>query len=192
MNRHTRRQFTTALGAAGLAGLPAVSAAAEEPGAMAPETHIESLNGAWQFRFLDGDRESAEVTVPHTWQIDSDKAEYTGMAHYRRGFDVPAAWRGKSVRVEFEAVYHSARVRVNGSPVGSHERKGYTAFSFDISRHLLFGGLNWIDVEVDNTFRGDMLPRLTSYDWVKDGGITRPVQLLVSPVVFVERVEVDS
>ncbi|MCP5117653.1 MAG: hypothetical protein GY953_43070, partial [bacterium] len=191
MKRHTRRQFTTALGAAGLAGLPAVSAAAEEPGAMAPETYIESLNGAWQFR-LDTERDWTTVQVPHTWQVDNNKSEYTGVAWYRREFDAPAAWRGQAVRIEFEAVYHSAWVTVNGQPVGSHERKGYTAFSFDISKVLRLGERNRLEVKVDNTFRDDMLPRNTSYDWVKDGGITRPVQLLVTPAVFIERVEVNA
>lgn len=37
-----------------------------------------------------------------------------------------------------------------------------------------------------------MLPRRDSSDWANDGGIFRPVQLLITPKTFVERVEVDA
>jgi len=37
-----------------------------------------------------------------------------------------------------------------------------------------------------------MLPRMKSYDWTNDGGITRPVQLVITPQTFIERIEIDS
>jgi beta-galactosidase/beta-glucuronidase len=37
-----------------------------------------------------------------------------------------------------------------------------------------------------------MLPRGHSSDWAHDGGIFRPVQLLITPKVFVERVDVEA
>ena len=82
------------------------------------------------------------VTVPHTWQIAAATAEYYGLAWYGRNFDVPAEWAGATVRIEFEAVFHSAAVWVNGHPAGEHLRKGYTAFLLDITRHLKFGARN--------------------------------------------------
>ena len=36
------------------------------------------------------------------------------------------------MRIEFEAVFHSAKVWVNGKPAGEHLRKAYTAFTCDI------------------------------------------------------------
>jgi beta-glucuronidase len=47
-------------------------------------------------------------------------------------------------------------------------------------------------VRADNWFDETMLPRGRSYDWVRDGGIVRPVSLLATPAVFVDRVEVDA
>jgi beta-glucuronidase len=37
-----------------------------------------------------------------------------------------------------------------------------------------------------------MLPSGTSYDWAEDGGITRPVNLLVTPPVYADRLAIDA
>ncbi len=150
-----------------------------------------SLDGAWQFR-LDAAGEWKQVRVPHTWQVAGESAGYRGVAWYRRDFELPASWRGRTVRVEFEAVYHSARVSVNGEAVGEHLGRGYTAFQFDLTRAARFGEVNTIEVRVDNAFSDRILPRGDSFDWAMDGGITRPVRLLATPPVFLEAVDVDA
>ena len=149
----TRRNFlksaSSFLGAAlssGVVPVPAQTAQLSNPS----ETKRVSFNGLWQFR-LDPDRVGQanawykpaqvadgwqNVTVPHTWQTAQDSAEYFGVAWYRRTLEVPAEWSDRTVRVEFEAVFHSASVWVNGTKVGDHPRKGYTAFNFEIARHL--------------------------------------------------------
>ena len=132
------------------------------------------------------------IDVPHTWQVDPGYAEYRGVAWYRRGFDVPDPWRHSVVRVEFEAVFHSATIWINGQPAGDHSRKGYTAFTLDITPFLRWGETNAVAVRVDNAFNDHMLPRGRSSDWAHDGGIYRPVQLLVTPKTFVERVDVEA
>ncbi len=96
------------------------------------------------------------------------------------------------MRLEFEAVFHTATVWVNGQLVGEHARKGYTAFSFDITQMLRSDQSNAIAVRVDNAFNEHMLPRGRSSDWANDGGIVRPVKLLVTPKTFVERVDVEA
>ena len=60
-------------------------------------------------------------------------AEYYGAAWYRRTFDVPPEWRAFAVRVEFEAVFHTATVWINCQMAGEHRGKGYTVFTFDIN-----------------------------------------------------------
>jgi beta-glucuronidase len=165
-----------------------------------------SLNGWWRFR-LDPQTEGEknrwfapdlslqgwqDVCVPHTWQVTPESAEYYGVAWYRRSFDVPRQWEAGAVRVEFEAVFHSATVWVNGVEAGKHLGKGYTAFTFDLNRLLKFGAENTIAVRVDNAFNESMLPRGRSSDWAHDGGIYRPVTLLITPQVFIENVWVDA
>lgn len=186
MDHLSRRQFGQAM-----------AAASASPRSTAPEGAPDSvfeirvpLDGTWEFR-LDREIPWREVTVPHTWQIAENSAGYLGPAWYRKRFDVPPEWLAKTVRIEFEAVTHSAGVKLNGTPVGEHVGKGYTAFILDLNRALK-AGANTLEVRVDNAFNEAMLPRGNSYDWTPDGGIIRPVALIVTPRVFIERLEVDA
>ena len=207
----SRRKFISAT-------VGAVAGALATPGLMADEitghscvSDIVSLCGEWLFR-TDPDDQGAKnnwhsadslgedwgsVTVPHTWQVAPQLADYRGVAWYWRTFDLPSMYANASgpdraVRIEFEAVFHSATVWVNGQLAGEHARKGYTAFVLDVTNLLQSGRSNTIAVRVDNAFNQHMVPRGRSSDWANDGGIFRPVQLLITPKIFVERVDVDA
>ena len=132
------------------------------------------------------------VSVPHTWQIEPSLTEYRGVAWYRRTFEVHNRRQEAAVRVEFEAVFHSAKVWVNGASAGEHAGKPYTAFQLDVTSLLRPKGPNSLIVRVDNTFNEHMLPRGRSSDWAHDGGIYRPAHLLISPKTFIERVEIEA
>ena len=195
----TRRRFFAAGAAFPLLAGSAAGAAPPPAGRYSGGESI-SLNGRWLFR-LDPDSRGEpggwavpdapvvgwrEVSIPHTWQVEPENAGYRGVAWYRRSFDAPEAWRDRAVRVEFEAVFHTATVWVNGKEAGRHIGKGYTAFTLDIGHLLRFGAPNTLVVKVDNAFNESMLPRGRSSDWAHDGGIYRPVRLLVTPQVFIE------
>ena len=150
-----------------------------------------TLDGLWDFR-LDTETKWKTVTVPHTWQTAAESAGFYGVCWYERVFDVPKEWSGSAVRMEFEAVFHSATVWVNGRPAGEHLRKGYTAFTLNITPHLKWGAPNTMRVRADNSFDEHMLPRGHSSDWAHDGGIYRPVSLLATPADYIERVDVDA
>ena len=75
---------------------------------------------------------------------------------------------------------------------GEHIGKGYTGFRCDLSPGIRFGQINDLVVRVDNSFSNRMLPRLKSYDWTNDGGLFRPVRVLVTSAVFIERLEIDA
>lgn len=132
------------------------------------------------------------VTLPHTWQVKESFTDYRGDAWYTKTFTAPQSWAHSVVRIEFEAVYHSAMVWINGHLAGEHPLKGYTAFAFDITRLLYFDQSNTISVRVNNAFNEHMLPRARSSDWALDGGIYRPVRLLVTNRLYAEHVEVDA
>lgn len=189
------------LPSAAAAGQPTTPAVADDARA-----RRVSLNGLWHFRLDPGNIGRTNgwfksnqisdvwqsVTVPHTWQIAQESAEYFGTAWYRRLLEVPEDWTDQTVRIEFEAVFHSASVWLNGNEIGQHLRKGYTAFEFDITRFLQPGRDNLLVVMVNSDFDSRMLPRGHSSDWTHDGGIYRPVSLLITPRVYVERVDVDA
>jgi len=171
-----------------------------------PTTRLVSLCGKWRFQvdpqnvggrasWFAGDSPSTgwrDVEVPHTWQVDAAHSDYRGVAWYRREFDALPSWRESAVRIEFEAVFHTATVWVNGHLAGEHPRRGYTAFRFDITQFLHWGQPNTIAVRADNTFDDHMLPRGRSSDWANDGGLFRPVQLLITPRTFVESVDIEA
>ena len=213
MERWTRRRFLTgaaqaAAGAAAAGTSCAGGRAGRGEGGTAGEAgNLEvSLDGPWLFRTDPGGRGEAEswsapgaptagweeVTVPSTWQVAEKTADHLGAAWYRREFETPEDWKGKAVRIEFEAVFHTAVVFVNGKRAGEHIGKGYTAFALDISALLEPGHRNTVAVRVDNSFSATMLPRSDSYDWTPDGGITRPVRLIVTPPVYIESLWVDA
>jgi beta-glucuronidase len=183
---------------------PALSSGAKTADLSAPKT--VSLCGRWWFRTDSGsvgeeqrwyeadDSNSAwrKVRVPHTWQVDPAFIDYRGVAWYRRTFDAPSEWQNSAIRVEFEAVFHTATIWVNGELAGEHARKGYTAFVLDVTHLLRWGSSNTIAVRVDNAFNDHMIPRGRSSDWAHDGGIYRPVQLLITPKTFVERVDIEA
>ncbi len=213
MERWTRRNFLAgaAAAAAGSAiaspscgGTPRGRAVGTSDGS--GQTHEVPLDGAWRFRLDPEDRGEAagwaapetaeegwgEVAVPSTWQVAERTADYLGVGWYRRDFEVPEDWRGRVVRIEFEAVYHTATVFINGKKAGEHVGKGYTAFTFDITDLVEFGRPNAVSVRADNSFAPAMLPRKNSYDWTPDGGLTRPVRLIVTSPVYLEAVWVDA
>src|SRR5262249_42624314 len=133
-----------------------------------------------------------KVQVPHTWQVQPSLAAYRGVAWYRRDFDVAEHWADSVLRVEFESVFHTATVWINGQLAGEHARMGYASFTLDSTHLLRPGRRNTIAVRVDNSFNEHMLPRGRSSDFPHDGGIYRPVTLLATPEAFVERVHVDA
>lgn len=206
----SRRDFLIAGSGAALASATATLGAAKPhaPGAEVSGifTHRIPLDVNWIFRTEGSANEQSAswnqpdvstsgwttVQVPHTWQVMPGLEEYRGVAWYRCEFDTSADWLGKRVQIEFEAVFHSATVWVNGKKAGDHLRKGYTAFTFDITGLLLAQGHNVVAVKVDNAFDENMLPRGRSSDWAHDGGLFRPVWLLITPSAYVERVAIEA
>lgn len=133
----------------------------------------QSLNGAWDFTIDPTAVTSAEgawdmLTVPENWDTTPAYSKHRGKGWYRRTFTIPADWRGKQVRLCFDAVYHKAEVSLNGKSLGSHIG-GYTPFEFDVTAHLDWNGVNTVVVMADNSYaRGAWWP------W---GGISRDVTL---------------
>ncbi len=202
----SRRRFLSQTAALALTPLGTSAATDVHTAPSASITGTVSLCGEWLFRTDPGAVLTSEqgaatnatigvwnkVKIPHTWQIEPGSVDFRGIAWYRRSFDVPTAWRDCAVRIEFEAVFHTATVWINGQLAGEHLRKGYTAFTLDITHLLHWGQSNTIAVRVDSAFNEHMLPRGRSSDWAHDGGIFRPVQLLATPKTFVERVAIEA
>lgn len=136
-----------------------------------------SLNGLWSMTIQD---KEYEVTIPHTYNVMDGLEDYAGKAVYKRTLPVTADMHDKTLRLHFGAVYHDAIVYVNGIKVGEHLNKGYTPFSFDITRYIKWDGENTLEVQTSNAYTEHGLPYKRSFDWCNDGGIYRDVWLHIS------------
>ncbi|MGW8315900.1 MAG: glycoside hydrolase family 2 protein [Bacteroidales bacterium] len=112
---------------------------------------------------------------------------------YRYRFQVPADWKGKSVRLVFEGVMTDCRVQVNGKEAGPVHQGGFYRFSYEIDDLLRIGKENTLEVEVkkfSDNMSVNQAERKADY-WIF-GGIYRPVYLMVAPKEHIERVAVDA
>ena len=135
------------------------------------------LDGEWQMTIGD---KTYTVNMPHTYNVMDGLEDYAGEAVYKRALPITKDMKGKTVRLHFEAVNHDAVVFVNGKKVGEHLNKGYTPFSFDITKVLDFSKDNTLEVRTSNAYTEHALPYKRSFDWSNDGGIYRSVRLHVS------------
>ena len=143
---------------------------------------VYSLNDDWQFFYKhDMSSDNARVvSLPHTWNLDALAGQGTYLqttANYSRNIFVPAEWSGKRLFIKFHGVQTIADLFVNGHHVGEH-RGGWTAFTFEITKHIEYGKNNSLVVVVNNAYQNDVLP--TSSDENLYGGIYRDVELIVT------------
>ncbi len=141
------------------------------------------------------------VTIPHTWNtVSADAGDhhsdphfksgyYRGACWYARSLDIPASWRGKRVFIRFEAASMVAKTYLNGQLLGEH-RGGFTAFCYELTSFLRFGAANELRVQVDNSHQEDVAP--LSGDFNIDGGIYRPVHLIVTDPVCISPLNMAS
>jgi len=111
---------------------------------------------------------------------DVDQGVHTGYVpggvfEYAKTFEVPEAWREKTVRLEFEGVYRDAVVFLGGDAV-AHEPNGYNAFEAVLDPYLRYGEPNRVTVEA----RAHRDSR-----WYSGAGIYRPVHLVVADPVHI-------
>ena len=158
------------------------------------------INRGWRYNpnFVRGghdldfdDSKFDQIVIPHTniplpWHGFDDKS-YEFVSLYRRRFKLPAEARGHHVFVDFEGVMTAATVWINGRRLGEY-KGGYTPFSFDLTRHLNFGGDNLLAVDVDSSERPDIPPFGYQIDYLTFGGIYREVALRIVPSSYIENI----
>ncbi len=79
-----------------------------------------------------------------------DTGQYRGVVLYRKHFTVPADANGKKVFIEFEGIYNTAYVWVNGQKVGYYEHT-VAPFGFDITKYVEAGEEAVIAVASDSS-----------------------------------------
>ncbi|VGO11991.1 Beta-galactosidase [Pontiella desulfatans] len=119
----------------------------------------EGRQAAWHVQETFNELESRPIQVPSCWEeIEQD---YEGVATYGKTFKVSRDWKGKTVRLQFDAVNYIAEVWLNDHCVGRHEG-GYGPFEFQVDDLLKFGQENFLSLRVVG-------PIVTREDLVIDG-----------------------
>jgi beta-galactosidase len=118
------------------------------------------------------------VNVPYPFEIDEPNVptEENPVGSYRRTFDVPEAWLGEQVFVEFGAVSSAFYLWINGEYVGYSEGSK-TPSEFNVT-NFVQAGENTIAVEV---YRWSTGSYLEDQDFWSLSGIQRDVSLFVRP-----------
>jgi beta-galactosidase len=177
-----------------------------------------AINTSWKFiksNILTGaevtgynDAGWQSVTIPHDFNGGSDNVNndvfsgpsmYRGAGWYRTHITIGSQYQGKKVFVEFEAVSLVADVYINGTRLGQH-RGGYTAFSYDITQYVVFGGDNVLAVRANSVNDNTVAPWMytpfgtypSSYDYAVYGGIYRDVWITITDQAKVEATFVST
>ena len=137
----------------------------------------EGVNSKW---FQNELSQTRTVNLPHTWNVEKGTEMYYGMAWYQEKMNVPAEWKNKNVVLQFGAINHTSVIYVNGIKVGENIGDGFDKFFVNLNGKLNYGKANTITVSVNNDYGRNKVPFGSSFDWPNDGGIIRPVAIIVS------------
>jgi len=171
----------------------------------------QTLNGPWQFEFDDQDRGLSEgwhsgdrsfsrtIVVPYAFQSKlsgiGDPA-FHDVVWYKRTFDVPPAWTGRRVLLNFGAVDYEAVVWVNGERVASH-RGGHVGFAVDVTDRVKPSGnvvvVRVLDPGTDRTIpRGKQYwrPKSEGIFYTRTTGLWQPVWIEAAGAVRVARLRI--
>ena len=138
-----------------------------------------------------------DLKVPGNWEMAGfSPATYNqpdnAIGLYRLEFDVPAEWKGRIVKINFDGVQNAAEVYLNGQPVNVDEpsegranfhQGGWDAFQADLTPVVKFGEKNLLALRV---YKNSKYIDLDTGDYFLLGGIHRTVTLFSVPQTHIE------
>ncbi len=170
---------------------------AEYPRPQMVRTDWLNLNGAWEYQSGTeddptpfGTKLKSEILVPFPVESAlSGVMEHHERIWYRRSFNVPTAWKGKQLMLNFGAVDYEAEVFINGQSLGVH-KGGYEPFSLNITPQLNENGPQEIIVRVFDPTEAGGQPR--GKQTTKPGGIMYTPTTGIWQTVWLEPVNLRS
>ncbi|WP_081810589.1 glycoside hydrolase family 2 protein [Flavobacterium daejeonense] len=189
-----------------IAGLSLLSLLAIETKAQGKLSEVAKYNFNYGWKLNVGDVTSAQnnafndqswkgVNLPFAWnQHEAFKVDIshlsTGIAWYRKTFQLPKEAADKKVFIEFEGVRQMGEVYVNGTMVGLHEN-GAMAFGLDLTSYLKpYPQENVIAVKTDNDWRYHERTTGSTFQWndknfnANYGGLPKNVFLHIKSKVY--------
>lgn len=141
------------------------------------------------------DQKWTPINLPYAWnQSEAFRLDITqlstGIAWYRKTFQLPKDSNDKKVFVEFEGVRQMGEIYINGTFIGRHEN-GVMAFGFDLTPYIKpYPQENVIAVKTDNDWKYKEKLSGSGFQWNNNnfnanyGGIPKNVFLHITPKVF--------
>ncbi|MCG8371983.1 MAG: beta-glucuronidase [Balneolales bacterium] len=175
----------------------------------------EGLSQSWFEDALDGDVHT--IAIPGSWNEQLEEQgfkNYVGKAWHETWFTIPEVMQNNHrVWIRVGAADHRATVWVNGTYIGEHVG-GYVPFEFDVTDALIEAGEpNHLVLCVDSTLSMHTLPQdvdpnspmydtpayqrrhlypATRFDFFPYGGLTRSVNLVITPREYISSISIDS
>lgn len=151
------------------------------------QRQVVNLNRHWIFNhgWETNIRTGSHVNLPHTWNHDAlgGKADYyRGMGNYSKVIEIPKDWQGRHIYIRFGGANSLCDLYINGNHLGQH-KGGYTAFGWEISKHLNYGERNTIWARVSNADNLEIAPLSGAYNMY--GGLYRDAKLIALPEVYI-------
>jgi len=164
----------------------------------------------WDFFCTDGINSGkwTKIGVPSCWEVQGfgkyqygmkfyGKAFPDGVANekgmYKYEFEVPLAWRGRQVIINFEASMTDTEVKINGQKAGAIHQGAFYRFSYNITERIKYGTKNLLEVTVSKESENagvNLAERRADY-W-NFGGIFRPVFLDIKPALNIQQLSIDA
>jgi beta-galactosidase/beta-glucuronidase len=143
------------------------------------------------------------LNVPGNWEMAGfSPATYNqpdnAIGMYRLEFEVPADWKGRVVKLNFDGVQNGAEVYLNGKPVdvdepsegkSNYHQGGWDAFQADLTPVVKFGEKNLLAVRV---YKNTQAVDLDTGDYFFLGGIHRTVTLFSVPQIHLDDLAVRT
>ena len=141
------------------------------------------------------------IPVPSNWELQGfGTYKYGGptprpseQGRYRHRFDVPRAWRGKSIDLVFEGSMTDTEAWIDGKSAGPKHQGAFYEFRYDVTALLRPGARQQLEVLVSKESSDESVNEAERHSdfWIF-GGIYRPVYLEAHPAEYVERVAIDA
>lgn len=152
---------------------------AEYPRPQFERTDWVNLNGTWTYAFDFGRTGEArnyatskgfdgKITVPFCPESSLSGVQYVDFINsiwYQRTLNIPAAWEGKKIFLNFGAVDYEATIYIDGKAVQTHYGAG-SSFAVDLTKVVKPGQSHNLVIRVNDDLRGGKQPggkQCTSY-----------------------------
>ncbi len=154
-----------------------------------------------------------DIAVPGSWNEQLEEAgllHYVGTAWYYKKTVIPKEYSGKRILIRIGSADYNSKIWINGKIAGEN-KLGFLPFEFEISELVHAGEECEIVILVNNELNHGTVPQGISssqytdenrlreetnpparFDFSPFGGIHRPVQIIATPLEYINKIKIDT